>query len=97
MQEVLRVERAELARSPGSVSGSWARLALSSSSSPSSPSPPSFLSLSFSLSLSLSLSLSACLQNPDTIFRGSPGHMKRPCIGVPAHSPSLSTARYVSE
>lgn len=50
------------------------------------------LPFSFSLSpsplLSFSLSLSTCLQNPLTIFAGSPGLLKRPCVGVPVHSPT---------
>lgn len=38
--------------------------------------------------LSFSLSLSTCLQNPLTSFAGSPGLLKRPCVGVPARSPT---------
>lgn len=52
------------------------------------------LSLPFSLPvppsplLSFSLSLSTCLQNPLTIFAGSPGLLKRPRVRVPVHSPT---------
>ena len=54
-------------------------------------SPSSFSSFSPPLPcplLSFSLSLSTCLQNPLTIFAGSPGLLKRPRVGVPAHSPT---------